>query len=1506
MAEGDAELLPLSAGQQGVWFAHQMDPSGQKYTCAEYIDIEGPVDVSRFRAAWSLLRDEADVLRVRHVVQNDGLWQALVPDHGAHLDLVDCTPFDDPVGRALRLMREDVTTPVDLAAGPLSAFALYQVSASRFLFYYRIHHVVVDGYGVHLLGQRLAEIYSELADGEQDVTPAFGPLSALLAEEAAYRDSPGFLADRDHWVRRLDDLPEPPRVPGRQDGRAGPPDGSLRLRLTSTLSGNDFERLQKTAATVGTTWQILMMTVIGAYLHRATGRRDLVLGVPVTGRRSAEARKVPGMATNTVPVRLRVSPTAGLARLVPELTRELADALRHERFRLEDIQRALGLADEAGALIGPIVNLMPYGGALRFGDAPATSHNLASGPALDLSVTVRPEPGGEAMSLVLEGNPDLHDRESLAAHQERLTAFLRTAVSVPGAPVASLDLLLPAEQRRFLVAANSTALPLDDETLPGLVRTRAAVAPESLAVVSGTTTLTYGELDAWSDQLAGRLAERGVGPEDLVALALPRSVESVVAMLAVWKAGAAFLSFDLAYPAGRIAHTLDDAAPNCLLTTADAEPSLPPGVPRLLLDGTRPRPGTGRHPAVPPAGPAPDSAAYVVYTSGSTGTPKGVVVQHRGVRNLAEDAVRRYGLDADSRVLQLVSLSFDVAMGDIWPTLLAGGRLVLVPEGRTLTGEELAGLLRAEGVTKASIPPVYLARTPAEDLPRLEDLITGGEVLPPEVLRRWAAGRRMYNEYGVTEATVTTTVSPPLDAAATPSIGGPVANTRVYVLDEGLAPVLPGAVGELCVAGDGVARGYLGMAARTAERFVPCPLGAPGSRMYRTGDLVRWRADGRLEYVGRDDDQIKIRGFRIEPGEIEAVLTGHESVAAAVVVVREDEPGRRRLVAYAAPAAGAGCDPEELRRFAARQLPDHMVPLVVVLDALPVTPNGKVDRRALPAPDLSAHSGRRPPRDAVEESLCAVFAGVLGLDRVGVDDSFFDRGGDSVTALQLVARAHEAGLRLTVTDVFRHPTVAGLAPRAEATDDRSAAPPGRDAANAADAVGSPLVVLEPADLDALAAAYPGMSDVLPLTPLQEGLLFHSMVTGQGVDAYAAQLRLDLEGPLDPATLRRAADHLLLRHPALRAAFRHEETTGPVQVICEGLTAPWAERDLSAVPPRDREVEAARLAAEEHGRRFDMTAPPLVRFLLLRLADGRHRLLVTAHHILWDGWSTRILVRELMTCYAGRDDSALPAATPHRAYLRWLSARDTTAAREAWARALRGVTGPTLVAADVTEPSREPQRHLTQDLGTELTDALVASTRAHGLTLSTAVHGAWGMLLTQMTGRDDVLFGTSVSGRPPELPGVEGIVGLLSNTVPARLRLRAGEPPSETLARLQEEQVALVPHHHLAPADIRRQVDSGAGAGHGSPELFDTAITFVNDSLDNRPLGDRARAAGTGGLRLAALDVEDGTHYPLRLAAVPDRGLTLRLGYRPDAFSRAQARALLTRLVRTLTTFADGL
>ncbi|MFJ4712051.1 amino acid adenylation domain-containing protein [Streptomyces sp. NPDC088785] len=1882
--------LPLSVAQQGVWFAHQLDPSGTRYNCGEQIDIRGDLDPAVLRRAWVRLRAEAEVLRVASVGEDaEGLRQYVIAPSAELPPLIDLSHLANPLEAAGNWMDADLATSVDLEKGPLSHAVVFRLGPRRLLFFYRIHHVLVDAYGVHLLRGRLAELC-----GRTPGEARFEPLGSLVEEEAEYRSSPAFEADARYWADRFADRPEPTLLPGAAPAGDRPP----RLRREDPLPAAGRAALAAAAQAVGVTWQTVLVAATAAYVRRVTGDDDVILGLPVSGRRGPRSRRVPGMATGTVALRLAVPLTASLAELVPVVAAEFAAALRHERYRHEDLCRALGVTGRDAGLLGPLVNFMPYERDLDFGGVPGRVTNLAAGPAPDVSIAVSGRSDGSPGALLFDADPGLHDAEGLAAHAGRLAAFVARVAGSVHTPIGELELLSERDRATLSMAGGPAAA--DGADVPGLV---AAGPADATAVECGDTAVTYGELNARADALARSLRAAGAGPDTRVALLMPRTDRLIVAMLACLRAGAAYVPIDPGYPRERIDHLLADAAPVCVLTEEDREPGA----------------GAGGAPGGGFPSPDPDTAAYVIYTSGSTGLPKGVVVPHGPLANLALDHAGRFGLGPGSRVLQYLSPGFDAAGGDIWPALVSGAALVLAPETRTLAPDDLAVLLRAARITHLALPPAVLASLPEVRLPDLDVLIVGGEAVDEALVARWAPGRRMFNMYGPTETTVAATGHGPLRGGGRPPIGRPVRGVRVHVLDERLDPVPVGCPGELYIAGAGVARGYHDRPALTADRFLPCPFGPAGARMYRTGDRVRVRPDGAIEYLGRGDGQFKLRGLRMEAGEIEAVLGRHPGVRAAAVAVREDRPGARRLVGYLVPAGPL--DPAEVREAARRVLPEAMVPeVLVVLDALPLTPHGKVDRRALPAPaavpEPAAAADR--PGSPVEETLCALFAGVLGLERVGTRVSFFDRGGDSIMALQLVSRARRAGLVITSREVFLHPTVTELAqvarPLADdevaepagagvgevpptpivawlaeqdvptdrfsqsvlvrtpagttpdglrqglrtlvdhhdalrlrvrdggrlevgapgtvapelsvaepGTEQRAAArdrldpargvlhqavwfpggpgAPGRleltvhhlavdgvswrvllqdlAAATAGDplpAVGTslrtwahrlteaaparaaelplwegiartpdpgtaargldpatdlfatartlevtlppgttgalltevpaafgagvgevlltalalayrrwrgadgavlcdleghgredivpgarldrtvgwftsmypvrvdpgavswpdveaagpalgdalkqvkeqlralpdhgigygllrhlhepsrarlaalpaprlgfnylgrfasgrdadwelaeggfhadadprmpcaheveivaatfdgpagpeltatlhwpralfteeriaglaglfrtalealaahgrapgaggltpsdvPLTGLDQTAIDELAEEYGPLTDLLPLSPLQEGFLVHSLRTESTLDVYAAQLSLDLDGDLDAARMRAAAEAALERHTNLRAAFYYGDLDEPVQVLPARVELPWREGDVSGLP--DPAAEAARLAAADRTDRFDLARPPLLRLRLLRLGARRHRLVLTVHHILWDGWSTSVLVRELCSLYAGRE---LPPLTPYGRYASWLAGRDRDAARTAWRDALAGLPGPTLVGAQArTEVAHElAVRALDEDTTRELT----ARAAAHGLTLNTVVQGAWALVVGELTGSRDVVFGSSVSGRPPELPGVEGMVGLFTNTVPVRVRFTDGEPFLGALHRLQREQAALQPHDHLGLAEIQRAA--------GLRTLFDTTTLFVNYPMDPASWA----AALDGRLRITAFEAADDTHFPLRLAVVPGARLSLRLGYRPDAFGHAEADRLAARCARVLEAVALG-
>lgn len=1064
--------LPLTSAQSGIWFAHHLRAGSPAYNTGEYFNIPGPVDPELFERALRSVVDETDSLRVRFTVDARGPRQTVVPSLAWSMHRADLSSAPDPRAAAEEWMRAELATPVDLVRGPLFRQALLRIAPDRFLWYQRVHHIVVDGFSMSLLARRVAKTYTGLVEGTPRRPAPFGPLTTLLTHDADYRDSEQRAQDREFWKDRLAGRQDPVSPAGRS---AAASDGFL--RRTGSLPAPTTAALRSAAQHAGATWPTAVIATVAAYLHRLTGKRDVVLSMPVTGRTDPAELAVPGMVANVVPLRLHVRPEQCLTSLVRQVADEI-DALRpHQRYRGEDLRRDLGADEPQRVTFGPVANIMSFYYRLEFAGVRATAHNLSNGPVEDLSISVYDRSDGTEPRIDIDANPALYSDAELTAHQSRFLHFLETVAGAPDRPLGSHDVLTPEERHLTVVRRNDTAHPFPSLTVPEAFGAWAARTPGAAAVSFGELTLSYEELNASANRLAHRLIAAGVRGESTVAVLMERSLDVVVSVLAISKAGGAYVPLDTRSPAARLRHVMTGTGATVLLThRATADHELAGDFTELAVDATAPAlPGeTADDPRVVPH---PDHLACVLYTSGSTGTPKGVALSHRNVLGMTSD--RCWDGETPPRVLAHSPHAFDASTYEWWVPLLNGGQVVMAPPGdldlaayrRIVVERRIGALWLTAGLFRV------LADECPDALAGVTQVWTGGDVVAADAVRRVldrCPDTVVVAGYGPTEATTFTTrtvLRPGRPVPDVVPIGRPMDNRRVYVLDESLSPVPPGAAGELYVAGAGVARGYLHRPGWTARHFVPCPFGAPGDRMYGTGDVVRWNADGDLEFLGRVDEQVKLRGFRIELGEIEAVLAGLPGVAQATVLAAGDAiTGEKQLIGYVVPAdrtaaaaagravpAGApGLDAAALRDGAAAVLPDYMVPTAIVLvDAFPLTPRGKIDRSALPAPKAPAAPAGPVSGSPAEQAMCALFAEVLGLPAVGVHDSFFALGGNSLLATRLVNRVRvRSGRELTLGALFQARTPARVAEAVGSAPGVSAPGPARRSTVRTESTGS--------------------------------------------------------------------------------------------------------------------------------------------------------------------------------------------------------------------------------------------------------------------------------------------------------------------------------------------------------------------------------------------------------------------------------------------------------------------
>ncbi|AGJ58827.1 amino acid adenylation domain-containing protein [[Kitasatospora] papulosa] len=1473
------DTVRLTAAQQGVWFAQRLDPADPAYNIAEYADISGPVDAELLRRAVNHTASETEALRSTFGERDGVPFQCVWESASLAVPLVDLSGEEDPHGEALRRMRLCLAEPADLSAGPPARMTLYRLSPSHHLFHQQVHHLALDGYAAVLALSRIAEIYTALAltpNTPPALRPA-GSLAALVDEEEAYLASERGAEDERFWTDHLVGA-HPPEVSS--GSRPGKRYGTVSVRRA--YSRAETERLKAAAKRAGTGWPTFVMAALALCLQRERGVGEVLLGLPVTGRRTPAARSTPTMLSSILPMRLAVSPADRVSDLARRASAEARSVLRHQRRPAEALRHQLGLTGTRTALTGPTVNILAFDDALHFGPHPATLHNLSIGPVEDLAVAVHASFGDGGLHIDLVGNAQRHGQQDLVGPHERLCRALDAFVADPQRTVGAVSLVDEAERRHVLglgATGPQGGVTTASAPLPELFERQARTTPRRTAVVCDDATLTFDELSRRVDALAVALAALGARPGTRVAVGLPRSTDLVVAILAVMRTGAAYLPLDPSYPAERLAFMIEDSDPVALVATPSSALAIDPRGALLRIDPAVLPHDAGERPDSP--GPEPHDAAYVIYTSGSTGRPKGVVVEHRSLTNLLEHhrqeshTLAEEALERRLRVALSAATSFDASWDPVlW--MVAGHELHVIADVVRRDPQALVRYLVDHRVDAIETTPTYLRQMMTAGLltseghrPRV--IALGGEAVDEMLWEELAADPALlvFNFYGPTETTVNAVTA--RITGGSPVIGRPVAGAGAYVLDLSLHPLPRGSVGELYLTGEGLARGYAGRPGLTAERFLPDPFGPPSARMYRTGDLARWGEDGSLEYVGRSDRQIKVRGVRVETGEIEAALRTLPGVEDAAVALTTAPDGPERLAAFlvGGPEAPGHA---EAREAVAALLPGPLVPTAwATVERLPLTPNGKLDVAALP-PAVPVASDGGVPRSPEEERMCAVFARCLGLPRVGRDDDFFSLGGHSLLAMRLIGRIREEfGAEVPISTLFATPTPAGLVV-------------------ALDKVGAarrPVTAVVP------------RPDRLPLSFGQQRLWLLETLGDSGI-SYHLPVALRLRGPLDRDALERALRDVVERHEVLRTTVA-ADPDGPCQRVLPHDRIP---RPLLHVMP-------AGAQPAPDSAPFDLEHEIPLRARLYPTGTDDHVLLVTLHHIAADGWSMGPLMRDLSAAYGARRAGCAPGwdglplqyadfALWQRDLLGDPDSPDSLAHSQlsAWSDSLAGLPEESSFPADRPRPARPSGRGGTVPVHIGALDhrMLVELARTCGASSFMALHAGLAALMSRLGAGEDVVVGTPVAGRTDESLGE--LVGFFVNTLVLRADL-SGSPAFRTLLeRVARTDLAAYAHQDIP---FERVVEELAPPR----SLARHPLFQVMLSLNNTP-APRPRLDGLTVTHESSVG-RSGSKFDLSwdLSEQHDeegrpQGITGELEYDEDLFDRATAERFVEHFTRLLS------
>ena len=1518
----------LSHEQQLLWYADQFTPNRAAYHITGAATIRAELDIDAFRRAFRRVIAGQDALRTTFVVVDEKPMIEVLAASELELREDEWLPIENVAGCGDAEVKQKLTLlanrPFDLEQGPLFRLHLLSRSVSEHVVLLVVHHIIADFWSTAVLVDDLGKAYAaELAGRAVVLSPPRSRYAdfthwqhAMVAGEEGER----------HWAYWRQQLSGPLPVLDLPSDFARPSVRSFQGATKHVYLDPEITRgIVALGESLGISLYTTLLAAFQVFLGRMSGQDDVIVGSPVAGRTRLGFESLIGYFVNLVPMRSDLRGNPPFDEFVGRVRRTVAEGLEHQDFPFSLVaSRLQGSPDPSRPPVFQVMfahqkaqrlddqGLAPFalgipGARLSLHGLTAESIEFEKQTALfDLTMMTARE--GDRLCVALEYSTDLFTEASIDRMAGYFLNLLEGIVANPGRRLADFPLLSQPERYELLGDwAEAPAVPHDDMAIHHRFERHVERSPDTVALVWGEDSFTYRELNRLANSLAHRLVGLGVKPETVVGLYLERWPSRLIGLLAILKAGGAYLPLDPDHPVERVATILEDSGATILLTEEHLRSTLPesPTVAIHVLDEA-PGPDDPGNPSIRLA---PDNLAYVVFTSGSTGRPKGVMVSHRSLLAVASAWELAYSLRCPPlRHLQAAGFSFDVFTGDWVRALSTGGTLVGCPRSVLLDPAALCDLIRRERIECLELVPALAdllathIEQKREHLGGIRLLAVGSDTVRGRLYRRLrrlvGPGGQVVNSYGLTETTIDSTffgaARDGFDGDGPVPIGRPLAGTWAYVLDPRCEPLPWGVVGELYIGGRGVARGYVADPAQTAERFVPDPNGGPGARMYATGDRARRREGGVLELLGRRDGQVKVRGFRVELGEVEAVLAQHEGVKEAAVVVLKDNLGESRLVAYLVPGSLLYPTTSDLRRWLKDRMPEPMIPSsFVFLEALPLSPNGKLDRSALrpPANDEIDASGSDyvPPRSTAEEILAGITADLVGRSRVGIHDNFFEIGVDSIIGVQIVSRARQAGLTLEPAHLFRHPTIAELAAAAESFSDNPEA-----SETSTIAIAPFELAPEGVDLESVKktfADYGGIEDLYPLTPVQEGMLFHTLAdpdAGHYVEQFVCRLR----GELDPVVLEESWHRLIARHPALRSSIHWTESDQRYQVVHRPAGYPVDCQDWRELTQPEQHEQFMAYLRSDRRRGFDPSRPPLSRLALLRLGEDLHQLVWSIHHVVIDGWCLSVLLHELLQIYEAVGQSREPAlkpSRPYRDYVALLSRQADEPAQEYWTQVLRGVTSPTpleLSGPSSAQRGSTPEAivELTTSLPLGVTAALDALGRSGRLTLSTLIQGAWALLLARYSGRSDVLFGVTVSGRPPELSGVESMVGMFINVLPLRVAVTEDSDLVTWLRALQATMVELRRYERMPLSQIQAWSELPSGM-----PLFESILVVQNLPF-LASLQERANLLGIESARFI-----ERTHYPLAVTVIPGRELEIKIGFDAHRFEPATIERALGHL-----------